>query len=226
MKTTTRYIFSIASICLFISFISLSSVLVLISSDTVHAAVGCDLNDPDKDVARLFPDSTGYKTFYMSIDKKGGDPLVREIEKRLGDKFKGLYETADVPYTVYEIYKGTEKTGYIHGVNQKGQYGGIQVFLSLDMEGNIRNFYFQKLTSRAARVLREKSFGLQFVGLNLADFYNYDIQSGKNLSPGKLDNIQNPSLDAESDFRAALRATKKNLILMDEFVFDNKYLKK
>ncbi|MBF0203309.1 MAG: hypothetical protein HQK67_03120 [Desulfamplus sp.] len=225
MKTTTRYIFSIASICLFISFISLSSVLVLISSDTVHAAVGCDLNDPDKDVARLFPDSTGYKTVYMSIDKQGGEPLLEEIQKRLGDQFKGLYETADVPYTVYEIYKGKEKTGYIHGVNQKGQYGGIQVFLALDMEGNIRNFYFQKMTSRAAKTLRESLFGSQFVGLNLADFYNYDIKTGKTLSPGKVDNIKNPSPEAESDFRAALRATKKNLVLMDEFVFGNRFLK-
>ncbi len=199
--------------------------VVLLTGTTLYAAVGCDLNDPDKDVARLFPGSTGYKTFYMSIDKKGGEAMFKEIETRLGDTFQGLYETSDVPYTVYEIFKGTEKIGYIHGVNQKGQYGGIQVFLSLDMEGNIKAFYFQKLTSRAAKALRNEAFGQQFVGLNLTDFYDYDVNTGKNLKPGKLDAIKNPSPEAESDFRAALRATKKNLILMDEFVLGNKYLK-
>jgi len=56
-----------------------------------------------------------------------------------------------VPYTLYEVFKGKEKIGYIHGVNQKGQYGGIQVFVVLDLEGVIRNFYFQKLTSGTAR---------------------------------------------------------------------------
>ncbi len=199
--------------------------VVLLMGTTLYAAVGCDLNDPDKDVARLFPGSTGYKTFYMSIDKKGGEALLKRIEQRLGDTFQGLYETSDVPYTVYEIFKGTEKIGYIHGVNQKGQYGGIQVFLALDMDGNIKTFYFQKLTSRAAKELRNEAFGQQFAGLNLTDFYDYDVKTGKNATPGKLDAIKNPSSEAESDFRAALRATKKNLILMDEFVLGNKYLK-
>ena len=41
------------------------------------AAVGCDLNDPDRDVSRLFPESTGYKTSYASIDKQGGEPMLR-----------------------------------------------------------------------------------------------------------------------------------------------------
>jgi hypothetical protein len=40
---------------------------------SLYAAVGCDLNDPDRDVKRLFPGSTGYKTLYVSITKKGGD---------------------------------------------------------------------------------------------------------------------------------------------------------
>ena len=40
--------------------------LVLIGSGAAWAAVGCDLNDPDRDVARLFPESTGYKTIYTS----------------------------------------------------------------------------------------------------------------------------------------------------------------
>jgi hypothetical protein len=196
----------------------------LFTADHAQAAVGCDLNDPDKDVARLFPESTSYKTNYLSIDKLGGDALLKEIEKRLGDSFQGLYETADVPYTLYEIFKDKEKIGYIHGVNQKGKYGGIQVFLVLDMEGKIKSFYFQKLTSRAASQLRELAFGKQFNGLSLVDFYPYDVKASKSVPPGKVDEIKNPVPEAEDDFRASLRATKKNLILMDEFVYANKHL--
>ncbi len=201
------------------------ALLVCLSlTDQAQAAAGCDLNDPDKDVARLFPESTGYKTSYLSLDKLGGDALMKEIEKRLGDHFQGLYETVDVPYTLYEIYKDKEKIGYIHGVNQKGKHGGIQVFLVLDLEGVIKSFYFQKLTSRAAKQLREPAFGQQFTGLNLKDFYPYDVKAGKSVPPGKVDAIKNPVPEAEEDFRAALRATKKNLILMDQFVYSNKYL--
>lgn len=193
------------------------SLALLLTASAARAAVGCDLNDPDRDVARLFPGSTGYKTRYVSIKGSGGQPLLERVELRLGDKFKGLYETMDVPYTLYDIYRDKEIIGYIHGVNQKGEYGGIQVFLALDTEGVIRSFYIQKLTSRAAKDLRSKRFGAQFERLALKDFESY--------SPGKPVaaplKIEAPA-KAGKDFQAVLRAVKKNLILLDEFVFSKK----
>ena len=195
----------------------LALLLVLTGYTAAWGAVGCDLNDPDRDVARLFPESTGYKTIYTSILQKGGEKLLATVETRLGDKFHGIYETIDVPYTIYEIFANKKKVGYIHGVNQKGQFGGIQVFLSLDLEGRIKAFYIQKMTSKYAGKLRDANFGRQFLGLTLKDFELYDVISGK--ASGKVEAIKNPAPEAEADFRAALRATKKNLILMDEFVF-------
>src|SRR5512136_1552321 len=85
--------------------------LFLTGYSTAWGAVGCDLNDPDRDVSRLFPESTGYKTIYVSIDRKGGEPLLAKVEARLGDKFHGIYETIDVPYTLYEIYANKKKIG-------------------------------------------------------------------------------------------------------------------
>lgn len=195
----------------------LALLLILTGYTAAWGAVGCDLNDPDRDVARLFPESTGYKTNYVSVVQKGGEPLLAKIETKLGDKFRGIYETIDVPYTIYEIFTNKKKVGYIHGVNQKGQFGGIQVFLSLDLEGRIKAFYIQKMTSKYAGKLRDANFGRQFLGLTLKDFELYDVISGK--ATGKVEVIKNPVPEAEADFRAALRATKKNLVLMDEFVY-------
>jgi hypothetical protein len=196
----------------------LSFLMVLAGYAPAWAAVGCDLNDPDRDVARLFPESTGYKTIYTSILKKGGEKLLATVERRLGDKFRSLYETIDVPYTIYEIFMSKQKVGYIHGVNQKGQFGGIQVFVVLNLEGTIKAFYIQKMTSQYAGKLRDARFGKQFAGLTLKDFDHYDVVTGK--ASGKVEAIKNPAPEeAEDDFRAALRATKKNLILMDEFVY-------
>ncbi len=197
------------------------TIMFILAAPRLYAAVGCDLNDPDRDVKRLFPGSTGFKTVYVSIDRKGGQPMLQRIQKRLGDSFHGLYETIDVPYTLYEIYRGKEKIGYIHGVNQKGQYGGIQVFLSLDLKGIIKSLYFQKLTNREAALLRRPSFSGQFIGLTLDNFKVYDIKTGK-ATLGPVANIRNPAAGADQDFRATLRAVKKNLILMDEFVYENR----
>jgi len=183
------------------------------------AAVGCDLNDPERDVKLLFPESTGFRTFYVSVAESGGPELLRQIEGRLKDKFSGLFETIDVPYTVYEIYQKNELIGYIHGVNQKGRYGGLQVFLALTPDGEIRGFYLQKFTGRGAKQFRAAEFANQFKSLRLGDFDNYNPAQGVEEPPGKISQIKNPVPEAVDDFRAILRAVKKNLILMEFLVF-------
>lgn len=192
-------------------------ICLFFAAQAAFGAVGCDLNDPDREVERLFPGSTGYKTVYLSVKTAGGEAMLSRIESRLGDNFKGLYETIDVPYTLYEVYANKKKIGYIHGVNQKGEYGGIQVFLALDLAGRIKSFYIQKLTSRAAEQLRSKAFGTQFKGLSLKEWAGYNPSGAASVA-----NIKNPVPDSEADFRYVLRAVKKNLILLDELVFSKR----
>lgn len=185
------------------------------------AAVGCDLNDPDRDVKKFFPNSTGYKTEYKSIKNVGGNELLDEVETRLGDKFSGLYEVIDVPYTIYTIVKDNKKIGYIHGVNQKGKYGAMQVFLIFDTNGTIKNMYFQKLTSRASKEFKSKDFTNQFLNLNINDFDSYDVKKIKTPKNSKISKIKNPLPNrAKEDFDFTMRGVKKNLILMDVFIFN------
>ncbi len=75
----------------------------------------------------------------------------------------------------------------------------------------------KKLTNQWAKKLRDPAFSRQFVGLTLADFLTYDPLTGQGT--GRIAEIHSPAPEVEIDFRAALRAVKKNLILMDEFVF-------
>ncbi|MCJ7611900.1 MAG: hypothetical protein MUP19_06515, partial [Candidatus Aminicenantes bacterium] len=78
-------------------------------------------------------------------------------------------------------------------------------------------------TSQHAKLLRDPSFGRQFEGLNLKDFYGYNVTTAATLGESRVTAIRNPAPQAEDDFRAALRAVKKNLILVDEFLLGNKY---
>jgi hypothetical protein len=122
----------------------------------------------------------------------------------------------DEPYTIYVIYAGKKKIGYIHGVNQKGRYGGIQVFLALDLNERIKAFYIQKMSGEYAGKFRDAEFAKQFIGLTIGDFDQYDVSTGK--ATGKVAEITNPAPEAEHDFKYILRGTKKNLILVNEFV--------
>ena len=188
-------------------------VIVLGISANVFGAVGCSLNDPDRDIKRLFPDATNYKTEFVTVQEKGGQKLADEIQKKLGDKFEPVYETIDVAYAFYTVLKGDKMLGYVHGVNQKGRFGGMQLVITTDPNGVITDFYYQRLTSPEAKKFRDVAFTKQFIGLSLADFYRHKPQEG----------IKDPTESSNSDFKATLRGLFKNLILMDTFKLNNKY---
>jgi hypothetical protein len=181
------------------------------------AAVGCELNDPDRDIQKIFPQSTGYKTSYFTIQDSGGEVLKKEVEEKLKDVFDPLYESLDVPYSYYTVLKGKDVIGYAHGVNQKGIYGSMQIILATDTDGKIIGYYYQKISSPEASKFRDKSFTDKFIGLTLADFYNSDDPGGK------VSAIKDPSEKSGDDFRSTIRGTKKNLILLDTFILNKKH---
>lgn len=192
--------------------------LLSFKTDISWGAIACELNDPDRDTRRLFPESTGYKTTFITILERGGDALLRKIEERLGDSFEPVYETIDVPHSYYQIFKRKEHIGWVFGVNQKGEYGVLQLILSTDLNGKILNFYYQKISSPDAKKFRDKEFLNLFRGLYLKDFLSYDPKTGKvNDQSSPLSNIKNPIERNDIDFKATMRGLKKNLILFNEF---------
>lgn len=207
---------ALASVCL------AACCLVAIAT-VVHAAVGCSLNDPDRDVQRIFPEASGYKTEYITIKERGGDSLAAEIESRLGYSLDDQYETTDVPYAFYDVLKGKEVIGRVHGVNQKGSFGGMQLILATDLDGVIVDFYYQKISSPEAKSFRSKDFTDQFRGLSLADFYAHRDMPEEGRAASRIGNIADPSEKSPGDFAATLRGIMKNLILLDEFQLGNKY---
>jgi hypothetical protein len=135
--------------------ILVSTIIVAIStlylvSGVCFAAVGCELNDPDRDIRNIFPQSTGYKTSYFTVQEAGGETLKKEVEEKLKDVFDPLYESLDVPYSYYTVLNGKDIIGYVHGVNQKGIYGTMQIILATDTEGRIIGYYYQKISSPEA----------------------------------------------------------------------------
>ena len=194
----------------------LTSLLVSVTATPLMAAINCELNDPKSDVVRLFPDSSSYKVSGFSFAFPGGEAVLQKVEARLGG-VPSLYAPLNVPYTLYECYKGTEKVGYVHGVNQKGQYGVLEVFVSLDLKGKIKAFYLQRIAGPWGNKFTSAKFGNQFVGLTLKDFEKYDLVGGQ--GSGKLAAIVNPAPEAVTDFLGLLRALNKNLILMDAFIY-------
>lgn len=187
--------------------------LLMIHSAVLYGAVGCTLKDPDRDIRRLFPKATNYKTEFYSIQDNGYPGLRAEVEAKLNDTLDTIHEPNDVPYAYYTVLQDKNIIGYVHGVNQKGRFGGMQLIVTTDPEGKILDFYYQKLTSPEAGKFRDKDFTKQFVSLTLKDFYT------RNLT----ETIPDPSEDSKEDYIATLRGLKKNLILYDIFKLNKQY---
>lgn len=196
----------------------------------LFAAIGCTLTNPAEDLKYLFPAMTTYREELKEFPRlPDGARLYQGLKARLGGDLDPLYEAYDTPYTVYSVYQGSARIGIVHGVNVPGRGGVIQVFVSVDpATGTIRNFFYQRLESPAARALRAKEFRAQFNGLTLADFYKHDYYAA--ADPGakadRLAALAAPAgLDAagQNDYRASLRGLRKNLILLDNFVFAQRF---
>jgi len=195
----------------------------------VFAAIGCTLTNPAQDLKYLYPEMTTYKEdLYAFAQMKGGAESFRAFRERMRGELDPIYETYETAYTVYSIFKGPEKIGIVHGVNVPGKGGVIQVFLSMDPKtAEIRSFLFQRLESPAARQLRSKEFRGQFEGLTLGDFYKHDYYAA--VDPGakadKVGAIKPPTLDASGrpDYEASLRGLRKNLILLDFFLYGRRF---
>lgn len=207
----------------------LMTFVVLAVPQQLFAAVGCTLNNPAEDLKYLYPEMTTYKEDLNEFPRfKDGTELFSALRERLGSDLDPIYETYETPYTVYSVFKGENKIGIVHGVNVPGKGGVIQVFLSMDPQtGQIRRFFFQRLESPAARQLRSKEFLTQFEGLTLGDFYKHDYYAA--VDPGakadKVAAITPPVFEASGrpDYAASLRGIRKNLILVDFFVYGKKF---
>lgn len=207
----------------------LVTLLSLLSPTPILAAIGCTLSNPAQDLKYLFPEMTTYKEEQRELDKmKNGEALFKNLKERLGSDLDPVYETYETPYTVYSIFNGTELLGFVHGVNVPGRGGVIQVFISATpISGEITDFFFQRIESPAAKALKKREFRNQFHGLTLADFYKHDYFSVAEPASekDKVARITAPDVgeDGKQDYQASLRGVRKNLILLDMFVYGLKY---
>jgi hypothetical protein len=202
----------------------LLSCLLLLAPREARAIQGCTLQYPDQDIRTLFPEATDYRSSFIAVADRGGDTMLHTLAERLPDDLDPVYEAAELPYAYYEVLEGSERVGFVFGVNQKGRYGGMQLILATDNSGRILSFYYQKLSSPARAAFTAPAFTGQFQGLTLADFYyhaGYEAL-GVEIETDKVRAIHlaDGSEPAQQDLTATLRGVMKALILFDHFWLD------
>ncbi|MCM8814025.1 MAG: hypothetical protein NC924_08870 [Candidatus Omnitrophica bacterium] len=194
------------------------------------AAIGCTLSNPARDLKALFPEMTSYREDVKEFPRlPQGRQSYQLLRVRVGDDLDPVYESFETPYTLYSVFRAQELIGYVHGVNVPGRGGVIQVFLSVDPEqASIRRMFYQRLESTGNTALRSPAATGQFAGMSLADFYKHDYFAAADpANPadrlGRLTVPPGLPDTAMPDWQASVRGVRKNLILLDIFVFGRRH---
>ncbi len=212
------------------AFLSVVVFALMAGVNAAHAAIGCTLSNPARDLKTLFPEMTSYREDVKELPKyPQGLDLYEALKLRVGGDLDPVYEAFETPYTLYSVFKGEERIGYVHGVNVPGRGGVIQVFVSVDpATAAVTRLFFQRLESPGGKALRAKETREQFAGLTLADFYKHDYYAVAEPASAadKVARLVPPAALPESakpDWDATLRGLRKNLILLDVFAFERRH---
>ncbi len=193
--------------------LSLLAALFTLQAPAAGAAVGCALSNPVDDLRRFFPEMTDFQTHYLTFALQNPDAYER-LPALLHDALDPVYETADVPYTLYAAQRDGVPLGYVFGANQRGTYSNLQLIAVTDPDLDLQTVYFQKIRSP-----RWKDFASPEFTASLADAEFDDFPTWHGCySGGRCDAvpIQDPTDGEEAaDYRHILRGVAKLRVVAD-----------
>ena len=166
---------------------------VLIFYQFVFAGI-CLWRNPDKDIKKIFPQATHYK----SIIRKYNKEEKKKIEKLIG---KNL-DVDETEFTFYQIFSNKKRIGTVLTHAEKGGYGVIEVVIGLDTLRKVVKVLIQRDREIKSKELRSENFLKQFKGKSFKD----TIEVGKTIKPIK---------GAEKATKAIAFSVKKMLIIYE-----------
>ncbi len=122
-------------------------------------AAVCVFRFPDRDVYKLYPKATNYKSVLKKVDKTAKG----KIEALLGQSL----EADETELTFYEIYKSKDLIGMIHPHAERGEYGTIEVVWAFAPDGKIIDFTIQRDREKKGKELNSPAFRKQFTGKDI-----------------------------------------------------------
>lgn len=172
--------------------------LILITSVSAQEVFICVWRNPERTMAKIFPEARDYKTITEKISLQE----LKIIEERLGSQLlPGQRET----FQYYELLDGNgELLGYIVAAAQRGEFGVIEFVFGLDLDIKINGIYIQRARERD-REFGKREFLEQFIGKSVQDVDK--MQIGKNIKAEKTIGTA-----------AVILGIRKELITLDELV--------
>lgn len=167
--------------------------LFLLISEIIFAGI-CVWRNPDKDIKKLFPKATSYKSIIRRYNKEEKEKIEKLINKEL--------DPDETEFTFYQIFMNKKRIGTVLTHTEKGQYGAIEVVIGLDSLNKVQKVLIQREREIKSEELRSEKFLNQFINKSFKD----TIEINKTIKPIK---------GAEKASKAVAFSVKKMLIVYE-----------
>lgn len=158
-----------------VSLILLAAVLC----GSVHAQAFCALRDPNRQIYRLFPKATSYRSVVRTV----GKDARREVGARLPFN---LHFNELGRHTLYVPMRGDEVLGLVHVRSEAGRWGLVEVAWGFDLDLNVLSYEFQRCRDREREALEAIEVRNKLVGADFEALRGMLVKDGDKLAPGAL----------------------------------------
>lgn len=182
------------------SWLSRSSLALLLGLAATASASLCVWRQPDSDIAGIFGNGS-YKTVFLDI----GPAAKQRVEKRLGFAL----DPDETQFKFFPVYQGKKQVGTVMTHAGKGQFGAIEVVVAVvptDSGVAVKEVRIQRDREKAKAALRSSKFLGQFKGMTAQSEFELGGRV-KTAAPG-----------AERASAAVARAVRKLLVAYEELV--------
>ncbi|MBL6757815.1 MAG: hypothetical protein ISQ11_15575 [Planctomycetes bacterium] len=145
----------------------------------VHAQAFCALRDPNRQIYRLFPKATSYRSIVRTVDKDAR----REVGARLPFN---LHFNELGRHTLYVPMRGDEALGLVHVRSEAGRWGLVEVAWGLDLDLRVINYEFQRCRDRQRDALETEGVRRRLTGADFGALRAMLSEEGDELAPGRL----------------------------------------
>lgn len=121
----------------------------------------CVWRDPERTMARLFPEARDYRTVVYKptpaqvarIGSLAGQPLTPDEARE---------------FNIYEITDGKRVIGKVLALAGPGEYGTIETVMGIGPDQRVRGVYIQRIREKQRTAIQAQTFLGQFRGKSLA----------------------------------------------------------
>ena len=183
----------------------IATLLVSLASVEARAQAYCALRDPVRTMQEFYPSSTGHRSIVRLVDT--------DARERVGERLPfNLHWNELGKHTLYVAFDGARPMGLVHVRSEKGRWGLVEIAWSLDLDGKVRGFRYQRCRSRARGDVENESFESQLRGKTVDALTSMLTDDGRAIDPTR---VEVPA-GAEKLAATTIRSGVKTLVVTEE----------